>query len=204
MSRPFGALPDDGLDHEFCWVCRAESVVHVDDGGAIRFRCTSCGSREDRSYYLPAAYVRWIADDGELWHESAGIFVSRVSDGRFLFFQRRIWPRALTIPAGHVETTETPEQTAIRELQEETGLGDEGLTHVADLDVIDDPCSAGAASHRWHAYGLRVNEPDLQISHEGSEFFWLTLDEALARDLISPVRVSILEFGEQINARFTT
>ena len=31
---------------------------------------------------------------------------------------------------------------------EETGLADVALLHVADIDIADDPCSAGAEGHR--------------------------------------------------------
>lgn len=39
------------------------------------------------------------------------------------------------LPKGHVEGGETPEQAALREVEEETGLGD--LTVVAQLPTID-------------------------------------------------------------------
>ena len=47
-----------------------------------------------------------------------------VEDGRVLMTLRRWEPRAGTwcLPAGFMESGETPEQTAIRELEEETGL----------------------------------------------------------------------------------
>jgi 8-oxo-dGTP pyrophosphatase MutT (NUDIX family) len=190
-------LADDGRDHEYCWQCHAESVDRVEDAESVRFRCRTCGALEDRSYFVPAAYVRWIADDGTYWHESAGVFV-RDQQGRFLFFQRRIWPRLLTVPAGHVEIGETGIEAARRELREETGLAGDELEHLADFDVVNDACSAGAASHRWHAFRLLTARQDLQLSHEGVGFVWLTLDEVLDQGVISPVQETIERLRDRL------
>ena len=194
-------LPDDGRDHEFCWSCGAETVEHVDDGETVKFHCRTCESLEERSLYVPANYVSWFDDEERYWHESAGVFVSR-NDGRFLFYKRRIYPIALTIPAGHVELGETPSGAAAREMFEETGLAGIALVHVADLDITHDPCSAGAEGHRWHAFQSRIDRAaDLRPSHEGSAFIWLTLTEALQEELIPPVRATISGFSALLQQR---
>ena len=75
--RHIEQLPDDGLDHEFCWSCGAETVDHVDTGETVKFYCRTRESFEERSLYVPANYVRWFDDEQRYWHESAGVFVSR-------------------------------------------------------------------------------------------------------------------------------
>jgi ADP-ribose pyrophosphatase YjhB (NUDIX family) len=63
---------------------------------------------------------------GYIWYRNpvpaAGVIL--VQDGGVLFVKRKFDPRAgwWCLPAGFMEAGETPEQTAVRELQEETGL----------------------------------------------------------------------------------
>ncbi len=56
----------------------------------------------------------------------------RNPEGKFLFFERTIFPFAFTVPAGHVDAGEEPDIAALRELEEEVGLhGDP--TQAADI-----------------------------------------------------------------------
>ncbi len=63
---------------------------------------------------------------GYVWYRNpvpaAGVLL--VEAGRVLLVKRRWEPRAgdWCLPAGFMEAGETPEQTAVRELQEETGI----------------------------------------------------------------------------------
>lgn len=63
---------------------------------------------------------------GFIWYRNpvpaAGVLI--VSEGRVLLVRRKCEPRAgdWCIPAGFMEAGETPEQSAIREVHEETGL----------------------------------------------------------------------------------
>lgn len=63
---------------------------------------------------------------GFIWYRNpvpaAGVILVR--DGDVLLVKRRFDPRAgwWCLPAGFMEAGETPEQTAVRELQEETGV----------------------------------------------------------------------------------
>jgi ADP-ribose pyrophosphatase YjhB (NUDIX family) len=80
---------------------------------------------------------------GFIWYRNpapaAGVLL--VEDGRVLLVRRRFDPRAGSwcIPAGFMEWGETPEQSALRELHEETGLEARltGLFHV--YAGFDDP-----------------------------------------------------------------
>ena len=80
-------------------------MSNADDHGTLRPTCPACGYVWYRNP-VPAAGV---------------VLVER---GRVLLVKRRWDPRAGTwcLPAGFMEAGETPEQSAIRELEEETGL----------------------------------------------------------------------------------
>ena len=97
--------------------CHAETVERVIEDGKTYYFCKTCNQRHERSIIIDPAVKWWIADDGEYWHESAGIF-SKNRKGKFLFFERVVFPFAMTVPAGHVDTGEEPAMSANREAKE--------------------------------------------------------------------------------------
>lgn len=93
----------------FCPVCGGALAAH-DDGQSHRPHCVGC----QRFYYsnpVPAACC----------------FVRRGDE--LLFVQRAVEPAKglWTLPGGFVELGETPEEAALRELEEETGLKGYGI-----------------------------------------------------------------------------
>lgn len=96
----FGAAPP----HRFCPYC-ATPLVLLDDHGTPRPTCTACGHI---SYQNPAPAV--------------GVILEK--KGSVVLVKRRYEPRAglWGLPAGFMEAGESPEETALREAREETGL----------------------------------------------------------------------------------
>jgi ADP-ribose pyrophosphatase YjhB (NUDIX family) len=88
----------------YCPRC-ATAMVSADDHGTVRPTCPKCG------------YI-WYRNPVP----AAGVVL--VETGRVLLVKRRWDPRAgaWCLPAGFMEAGETPEQTAVRELEEETGV----------------------------------------------------------------------------------
>jgi len=88
----------------FCPRC-ATAMVSAADHGTVRPTCPKCG------------YI-WYRNPVP----AAGVVL--VEKGRVLLVKRRWDPRAGSwcLPAGFMEAGETPEQTAVRELEEETGV----------------------------------------------------------------------------------
>jgi len=88
----------------FCLRCGTR-LTPRDDNGSVRPSCAACG---------------WI------WYRNpvpaAGVILER--DGEVLLVKRRYEPRAgaWCLPAGFMESGETPERCARRELREETGI----------------------------------------------------------------------------------
>ena len=66
---------------------------------------------------------------------SAGGVVYRMDSGRALFLLIRDSYKNWGFPKGHLEANEAPELAALREVQEETGLGDLALR--GEIDTID-------------------------------------------------------------------
>ncbi|TKK89287.1 NUDIX hydrolase [Herbidospora galbida] len=169
------------MRHEYCLHCDAETVERHTESGRVRCRCTTCGQTADRSLIVDTAL--------RMWHETAGVFV-RDPSGRFLFFNRIAFPYALTIPAGHVEHGESPQVSAARELQEETGLRAVSLSPIATEPIDGDQCRRGADGHVWHTFLTTVGtEPPVALDEgEGDAYKWLTLAEAVEHDLTFAAR----------------
>ncbi len=91
-------------DFRFCPVC-GEDLIKRDDGGVVRPTCPNCGFVH---YDNPAP--------------TAGVLL--LEDDKVLLVKRRYEPyRGLwVIPSGYIERDEGPEETAVREVEEETGL----------------------------------------------------------------------------------
>ncbi|MBF8808510.1 MAG: NUDIX hydrolase [Enterococcus lacertideformus] len=94
-------------------------------------------------------------------------------------FRKPLEKVILEIPAGKIDPgeREMPEQTAIRELEEETGYRAEKLQHVISMYLS--PGFANERMHIYHATNLKqVAEPLAQDEDETLELYALTLAEA--------------------------
>lgn len=191
----------DDVYHQYCINCHHETIKRIYEGGKTYYFCLTCNKKSERSIVIDPAINWWIAEDREYWHESSGVFVRR-PDGRFLFFERIIFPFALTVPAGHVDKGESSSNTAKRELKEEVGLSKGTLIKVASEDILGDSCRRGSDAHRWHAFLLILNsEVVVKVCEEGVHPVWLTLSEALIKDLTYPVRFMIERHGHKLERR---
>ncbi|MFC9424291.1 NUDIX hydrolase [Streptomyces sp. NPDC056987] len=180
----------DGAVHHYCLRCHEDGVKWRTEDGRRHCVCGACGAVRDRALVLDPAVNWWTDENGEYWHETAGVF-ARDARGRFLFFDRTAFPFGLTIPAGHVERDEEPHLAAARELEEETGLAARGLAFLGRTPVPGDGCRRGADAHVWQVYHCEAGdggEAAVRLGPEGVTAVWLTPEEALKRPLTLAVR----------------
>jgi 8-oxo-dGTP diphosphatase len=120
----------------------------------------------------------------ELTH--AGGVVYRITRGvpQFLLVTSRRRPREWVFPKGRIELDETPEQTAAREVREESGVS------AAIVEPLEDVSSRMDDEDRVVRYflmrAIRNGSPG-----EGRRSLWLSPDEALRHLSFSRARTSL-------------
>ena len=185
---------------QYCIHCFSQKVERTYQNSLTYYYCQSCGKTTERSLVIDNSIVWWIdKKTNEYWHESVGIFVLNF-ENKALFFERTIYPFAFAIPAGHLDTGEIAEIAVKRELKEETKIESDNVKLFSEENVIGDKCRRGADNHRWHLYVTKIENIDsVKINDEGMKPIWLTLDEALEKNLVYPVRYFIEKYGKKLS-----
>lgn len=186
-------------DGQYCMSCFSKNVERVFNDGRTQYRCNACGKTLERTLVIDNKTKWWIDENRTYWHESVGILV--VAEGRLLTFLRKIFPFSYTIPAGHVDEAELPEDAALRELQEETGISLSSLELFKEnFDIVGDSCRRGSDNHRWNLYrALLPSRPTISLSDEGSDVRFMTLRELQEQDKLTfPLAYLVRQLGEKL------
>jgi bis(5'-nucleosidyl)-tetraphosphatase len=110
------------------------------------------------------------------------IVVLRKEQDRFLILEREETKGDWTFAKGHAEEGETPKETAVRELEEETGIKE---IKILDLPLIHEEYEIIRQSEKRskindYFIGF-VKDEDVKIEKkEIQSYKWATLDEALS------------------------
>lgn len=189
-------LPNDGKYHQYCQKCHSENIHRIFEGEKTFYLCDNCGDKSPRLIVIDPGIIWWIDQKTqEYWHESVGVFIFN-KDGKALFFERIIYPFKLTIPAGHLDIVESVVEAIKREIQEEVGLIINNIKLFTSENILGDECRRGADNHKWHLFTAQIDNVDnIKVNDEGVHPSWLSLDEALQKDIVYPVRYFIEKYG---------
>ena len=152
-------------------------MAEADDHGMVRPTCPACG------------YV-WYRNPVP----AAGVLL--VEAGRVLLVKRRWEPRAgdWCLPAGFMEAGERPEQTAVRELQEETGVIAQLTGLFGVYAGFDDPrVRTVLILYTGIATGGQARAGD-----DASELAWFPLDALPDELAFASHRQALAEFRERL------
>ena len=184
---------------QYCIQCFSGPIKRIFRDGLTYYECLACSKISERSLVIDNHITWWIDEKGTYWHESVGVVVVN-QEKKMLCLLRKIYPFAYTIPAGHLDAGEQPDNAAIRELQEETGLTFDMLELMSSFDITGDSCRRGCDDHRWHLYRVHVSSAvRVQLSDEASRIKWLTMSEfKKTKNIIYPIHYIIDTFGDSL------
>ena len=121
-----------------------------------------------------------------------GVGAVIIKDGKILLEKRKNDPGKgkWSIPGGLVELGETVEQTALREVKEETGLEVEKPEHI---DVVDNVIRDENGEIKYHFvivdYFVKLKGGTMKAMSDAEELRWVTLDEVEQYDLTKTFKV---------------
>lgn len=192
-------IPQDNSYHQFCPKCHSEKINRIFRQKKTYYKCNGCNETFPRLIVIDPKIKWWIdKKTKEYWHESVGVFVFN-QHNEVLLFERTIYPFALTIPAGHLDSGEIPKEAVKRELLEETGLKINEIKLFSEEDVLGDQCRRGADNHKWHLYIAKVKKADkIKINDEGIKPVWLSIEEAQKNNLVYPVKFFINKYSSTL------
>ncbi|MFA1623170.1 NUDIX hydrolase [Rhizobium mongolense] len=122
-------------------------------------------------------------------------------DGRFLLVLRRNPPSAdmYAFPGGRAEDGETPDQTALREFEEETGIRAYSPQLFASYDLTAHAADSSVSSHfLLSVFTVEADGDAVAVaSDDAAALGWYTVEEI--RRL--PVPQSVLECAERLSVQ---
>lgn len=119
-------------------------------------------------------------------------------NGRYLLVRRRNPPAAdmYAFPGGRAEHGETPEQTAVREVAEETGLTVGNPRLFATYDLVPEADSGPGSQHFFLSVFLVDGDAEAiaEAADDAAELGWYSIDDILAL----PVPPSVVDCVERL------
>lgn len=115
-------------------------------------------------------------------HTSVGAIIKN-DKGQMLMHLRAFFPPGWACPAGHMEKNQTPEETLLSEVKEETGLTVLNSALLVHEYVDWNQCHRGAIGHDWYVYEVLEWEGEVRKSKESIDLEWVNIDEIARLDL---------------------
>lgn len=149
--------PELYKDVKHCQRCGALMKVTTDREGKTRSRCSQCGWTRYLNP-IPASACLIVNDEGKI------VVIKRKFEPN---------PGEWALPSGYIELDQTPEECAVAEMKEETGLDGEVIR------FIDYFMGYSPIYHRVLSMGylMRITGGELQAGDDASEARYVSLDE---------------------------
>ena len=145
-----------------------------------------------------------VVDGGKGYVEIRGVSLKEtvssviVSDGKILELHRpekcHSFPGKWSLVSGSVESGESPEETARREVCEETGL------KVVYPDAVGDVIYIREGNIVWkvHPFMYRCDGAKPKLNEENTEFRWVSVSDVSGNDLVDGVTSIVAGFSKII------
>lgn len=118
-------------------------------------------------------------------------------EGKIFLMTSPKWKGKYVVPGGHIELGETIEEALRREIKEETNLD----IYDIDLIIIQNFIFGEEFHEKKHFifldYACKTNDSKVILNKEGTNYKWVTLDEALKLPLEPYTKILILKYKEK-------
>ena len=118
-------------------------------------------------------------------------------EGKVFLMSSPKWKGKYIIPGGHIEVGETIEQALKREIKEETNLNIFDIQFTSFQEFIFGEDFHEKRHFIFLDYVCRTKDAEVVLDKEGSEYVWVSLDEALKMPIDPYTRTTILDYKEK-------
>jgi 8-oxo-dGTP pyrophosphatase MutT (NUDIX family) len=168
----------------YCIHCKSSNVEERVEENRIVYVCPDCSEKSGKALVVDGK-IKIISTSRGIKHIDVAALV--IQDDKILLMERRTFPYGLTLPAGHLEYSESLEEALEREVYEETGIKVKGATLVGQFEQPESYCRYGADVEEWAVFLVDHGAKDDVIvrNNETEDAYWFPLN-ALPYDKLSP------------------
>lgn len=173
------------LPGKYCYFCLHPNPQKIISPNRILFECLKCGRMDGVQLKIDQRLKSdWYHEQWE--HFTIGALMYNTKTKKYLLMKKRTFPLVIDVVAGHILATETPEQTLVREVKEETGISIDTYTLLCEGIQENDLCRRGATAHYWYLYLAPFSGVPVPHVQEVAYFQEYTLEEILAEKILNP------------------
>lgn len=118
-------------------------------------------------------------------------------EGKLFLMTSPKWKGKYVVPGGHIELGETIEQALKREIKEETNLDIYDIKWITLQEFIFDEGFHEKKHFIFFDYACKTKDTEVILGKEGSNYIWVTIDEALKLSIEPYTRITILKYKEK-------
>lgn len=186
---------------EYCIYCCVTNPTQNVIDGVKSFSCETCGQTRDRVLIIDPTIRSWIDDEKRYCHESVGIILINTRH-QILFYELTKFPYDYTIPAGHVDINETPQDAITRETLEEVGVDIHTPKLIAHTMISGDSCRRGCDDHKWSLYAKHLSSKESAAvsvdEKEGKKATWVTIQKVRSLKLTFAMNFLFTKYKQAI------
>jgi len=143
--------------------------------------------------------MKHMMDEKKYPEPTVGVLIFN-QEGKIFLMTSPKWQGKYSLPGGHIELGETMEDTAKREIKEETGLDIFDIQFLMVQECIFSEEFYKKKHFVFLDYVAKVKNTNVVLDgREGTEYVWVTIDEVLKLPLNPYTKNTILEYKKKFS-----